>query len=83
MLRDPRTLPYKERLNRLGLWSLEERRNRADVIELFKMFKGFTAVSWNFSVSRLLPTVLVDTAGSSRSHRTSQKSVITSSLSAA
>ena len=33
-------LPYCERLERLGLWSLEERRNRADIIEVFKMAKG-------------------------------------------
>ena len=44
--------PYKERLNRLGLWSLEERRNRADLIELFKMVKGFPAVSCTQFFSR-------------------------------
>jgi len=32
-------LPYCKRLKRLGLWSLEERRNRADLIEVFKMVK--------------------------------------------
>ena len=36
---DLRSLPYKERLNKLGLWSVEERRNRADLIEVFKMIK--------------------------------------------
>ena len=36
-------LPYCERLERLGLWSLEERRNRADIIEVFKMAKGWSA----------------------------------------
>jgi len=46
MFSDLKKLPYKERLNRLGLWSLEERRNRADLIELFKMVKGFSALSW-------------------------------------
>jgi len=27
---------------RLGLWTLEERRNRCDLIEVFKMFYGYT-----------------------------------------
>jgi len=34
------SLPYGERLLRLGLWTLEERINRSDLIELFKMFYG-------------------------------------------
>jgi len=46
MFRDLKVLPYEERLDKLGLWSLEERRSRADLLELFKMNKGFTAVSW-------------------------------------
>ena len=37
-------LPYCERLKRLGLWSLEERRNRADLIEVFKMVKGLSGI---------------------------------------
>ena len=36
---------YSERLKRLGLWSLEERRNRADLIEVFKIVKGLSGVS--------------------------------------
>jgi len=35
-------LPYTDRLKQLGLWSLEERRNRADLIEVFKMAHGFS-----------------------------------------
>jgi len=31
---------------RLGLWSLEEQRNRAD-LELFKIIKGVSRVSWS------------------------------------
>ena len=37
-------MPYAERLLRLGLWTLEERRNRCDLIEVFKMFNGYTEI---------------------------------------
>jgi len=33
-------IPYKHRLKQLGLWTLEERRNRADLLEMFKMLIG-------------------------------------------
>ena len=36
---------YEERISCLGLWTLEERRNRQDLIEVFKMFKGISRVS--------------------------------------
>jgi hypothetical protein len=39
-----RAMDYSDRLERLGLWSLEERRNRADLLEVFKMAKGFSAI---------------------------------------
>jgi len=29
---------------RLGLWTLEERKNRCDLIEVFKMFYGYTEI---------------------------------------
>ena len=32
-----RTLDYGARLQKLNLWTLEERRNKADLVELFKM----------------------------------------------
>jgi len=35
-----KVLPYNERLQQLGLWTLEEGRNRADLIEMFKMLRG-------------------------------------------
>jgi len=35
---------YLDRLNELNLCTLEERRNSANLIELFKIYKGFTTV---------------------------------------
>ena len=35
---------YDERLKILRLWSLEERRNRSDLLELFKMVRGLSAI---------------------------------------
>ena len=35
MLQGMKELEYPERLKRLGLWTLEERRNHADLIEVF------------------------------------------------
>ena len=35
---------YGERLPILKLWSLEERRNRADLLELFKIYKGMSII---------------------------------------
>ena len=47
-------LPYEARLSELGVWSLEERRNRADILEVFKMVKQLSSVPWNrfFRTSR-------------------------------
>jgi len=38
---------YDDRLRFLGLWTLEERMNRHDLIELFKIFKGLSRVRIN------------------------------------
>jgi len=39
MFKDLREKDYGERLKSLNLWTLEERRNRQDLIEVFKMCK--------------------------------------------
>jgi len=53
-----KVLPYNERLRQLGLWSLEERRNRADLIEMFKMLRGKSCLNFDsmFERSRNLST---------------------------
>ena len=33
---------YTERPDKLNMWTLEERRNRSDLIEVFKMAKNLT-----------------------------------------
>ena len=35
---------YQQILQQLKLWSLEERRNRQDLIEVFKICKGFSRI---------------------------------------
>jgi len=38
---------YEERLQCLKLWTLEERRNRQDLIELFKIRNGLSRIKLN------------------------------------
>ena len=42
-----RQLPYQERLDCLNLWTLEERRNRSDLLEVFRIYKGLSTVTFN------------------------------------
>jgi len=52
---------YLDRLKELNLWTLEERRNRADLIELLKIYKGFTTVHFeSLFTYRLLTVHLTD-----------------------
>src|SRR5580692_1146222 len=44
MVPELRVLSHEARLTDLGIWSLEERRNRADLIEVYKILKGFTSI---------------------------------------
>ena len=46
MIKSVKHLDYYERLIILGLWTLEERRNRGDLIEVFKMYHGFTNLNF-------------------------------------
>ena len=44
------SLGYVERAGRLGLMSLEERRNRADLIEMYRMVRGLSVIQWMSSL---------------------------------
>jgi ribonuclease P/MRP protein subunit RPP40 len=54
-------LSYENRLEKLGLWTLEERRNRADLIEVLKMAHGLSGVALNTLFE-------LDTIGRTRGH---------------
>ena len=47
MIPEVRDETYEDRIEHLGLWTLEERRNRADLIEVFKMHKGTTKLPFD------------------------------------
>jgi len=44
MITELKALSFPERLNRLNLWTLEERRVRADLIEVYKMVHGLSTI---------------------------------------
>jgi len=44
MIKEVRDKDYLVILKELNFWTLKERQNRADLIELFKIYKGFTTV---------------------------------------
>jgi hypothetical protein len=46
MIEGCRKLTYEDRLRRTGLTTLEERRTRGDLIEVFKMLKGLNKVDY-------------------------------------
>ena len=45
MISDKNGKTYEDRLRCLRLWTLEERRNRQDLIEVFKMYRGLSNIS--------------------------------------
>jgi len=56
-----KNLSYEKRLEHLGLWTLEERRNHADLLEVFKMYKGLSTVPFEHLLS-------LSTATNTRGH---------------
>ena len=62
-----KSLPYEERLERLRLWSLEKRRNRADLLEVFKMYKGLSLLPFDHFFT-------LNTVTTTRGHRLQPRS---------
>jgi len=42
MVQSVKNLPYELKLKKLGLWSLEHKRVRADLIEVYKIIHGLS-----------------------------------------
>ena len=49
MIPDLKKLLYDERIRQLGLWTLEERRNRADLLQVFQMYKGLSSATVSYT----------------------------------
>ena len=49
MIPSVKLLPYEDRLKQLSLWSLEDRRTRADLIEVFnfKIIHGLSSIEFS------------------------------------
>jgi len=47
MIPDLKDLPYEQRLAKTKLWSLEDRRTRADLIKVYKIIHGLSAVRFS------------------------------------
>ena len=47
MIDKVKNLENNERLAELGLWTLEERRNRTDLIEVYKMMNGMSTIPYD------------------------------------
>ena len=60
MIPSLKEVPYEIRLKRLKLWTLEDRRVRADLIEVFKMFRGLSVVDIDTFLNWTNPVVLED-----------------------
>ena len=46
MIPSVKSLPYQDRLEQLNLWSLEDRRIRADLIQVFKIIHGISSIKF-------------------------------------
>jgi len=47
MMPELKQLAYADRLDFMKLWTLEERRVRADLVEVYKIVHGLSAISFS------------------------------------
>jgi hypothetical protein len=69
MFHNLRQLDYLNRLDKVRLWTLEERQNRADLIEVFKLAKGISATP-------LQTFFTTKTSGKTRGHQYKLKKIL-------
>ena len=55
MVTELRGMSYEMRLKKLGLTSLETRRKRGDLIQIYKIIKGLEEVDWGMNIGRNRP----------------------------
>ena len=61
MIEECEGISYEERLEATGLTSLETRRSRADMLEVFKILKGFEGVDERVFFNRFTERISVNT----------------------
>ena len=65
MIEECKGISYEERLQATGLTSLETRRSRADMLEVFKILRGFEGVDERVFFNRFTERIGVNTRGHS------------------
>ena len=68
-----RNLPYEVRLKTLDIETLEERRKRGDLIQYFKVYRGFNKISW-YHTNAPMASLLTD--GPARNIRGSSHRIV-------
>ena len=61
MIPDLKDLPYEQRLAKTKLWSLEDRRTRADLIKVYKIIHGLSTVRFSTFLNSVIMKEQEDT----------------------